>query len=354
VRAYVAIEARGRDLQTICVGQDAAPRHDWRLTTMSLHTISVTQIMAAEEDRAPSSIGRYALDESIDNLTGLTEFSPAEYLTLPKRFSDEQIFSAEAVTLLRHKWGIAIGARSGYIRKIFAENTPVGHVQAEAIFLSARAYWRKKLGEPTEETPSRVIWDTKFGNVIVARRDEMPYVSMALTSRLEVRSDTDREAVRVLRETTNNSDFVIRLGLSDSQLARWLWLRAAEWSNLPSFASQPIVPILFIFFYWPFVLAGLFVLDVLWSFVRYKYVNVRASSYMANFVILTKWPAAIASAIILFVDHRILAGSLAIAWPLGLGGLIAVPGQIGKLQILFAKKIGPLAELVINDSSNAR
>jgi hypothetical protein len=309
--------------------------------------------MATDKSELPSAIGQYVLDESVHNLAGLTEFSSAEYSGLPKRFPDEQIFRAQAVTLLRHTWGIAIGARSGYIRKIFAENIPVGHVQAETIFLSARAYWHKKLGEPTEVAPSRVIWDTRFGNVIVARRDERPYVSIALTSRLEVRSDADREAVRVLRETTNNSDFVMKLGLSGSQLARWLWLRAAEWSNLPSFVSQPIVPILFIFFYWPFVLAGLFALDVLWAFVRYKYVNVRASSYVANFVILTKWPAAIASAIILFVHHRILAGTLAIAWPLGLGGLIAVPGQIGKLQILFAKKIGPIAELVINDNSNA-
>ena len=310
--------------------------------------------MATEDDRAPCSIGRYTLDESIDNLTGLTEFSPAEYSTLPKRFSDEQIFNAEAVTLLRHEWKIAIGARSGYICKIFAENMPVGHADAATISLSARAYWRKRLGEPIEETPSRVIWDTDFGNVIVVRRDEIPYVSMALTSRLEVRSDADREAVGALRETVKNSDFVIELGLSGSQLARWLWLRAAEWSNLPSFVSQPIVPILFIFFYWPFVLASLFVLDIVWAFVRYKYVNVRASSYIAKFVILTKWPAAIASAIILFVHHRILVGTLAIAWPLGLGGLIAVPGQIGKLQVLFAKKIGPIAELVINDNSSAR
>jgi hypothetical protein len=321
---------------------------------MSLHTISVIHIMATDKSEQPSAIGQYVLDESIHNLAGLTEFSPAEYSGLPTRFPDEQIFSAPAVILLHHNWGIALGARSGCIRKIFAENMPVGHVEAEAIFLSAHAYWRKKLGEPTEETPSRVIWDTNFGNVIVARRDELPYVSMALTSRLEVRSDDDRDAARGLRETVNNSDFVIKLGLSGSQLARWLWLRAAEWSNLPSFVSQPIVPILLIFFYWPFVLGGLFALDVLWAFVRYKYVNVRASSYIAKFVILTKWPAAIVSAIILFVHHRILAGTLAIAWPLGLGGLIAVPGQIGKLQILFAKKIGPIAELVINDNSNSR
>jgi hypothetical protein len=139
------------------------------------------------------------------------------------------------------------------------------------------------------------------------------------------------------------------LGLTDSQLLlRWLWLRATEWTNLPSFASQPIVPILFVFFRWPFVIAGVFALDVLWAFVRYRCVNVRAASYVANFVRFTKWPAAIGSAILLFIHHSILAGILALAWPLGLCGLIAIPGQIGKLQVLLARRIGPMAEFVID------
>ena len=319
---------------------------------MSLHTISVTQAMATDDRQLPSSIGRYVLDESIHGLPGLTEFSTAEYAALPKRFPDEQIFNGPDVTLVCQKWGITVAARAGYIRKILADHTSLEQAEADAIFSDTRGYWLGKLGQPTEETSSRIIWDTDFGNVIVVRRHGVPYVTLALTSRLELRSNSDRETIRDLRDELRNTEFIIERGLSGPQLAQWLWLRAAEWSNLPSFVSQPIVPILFIFFYWPVVLVGLFALDVLWAFIRYKYVNVRASSYMANFVILAKWPAAIASAIILFVHHQILAGALAIAWPMGLGGLIAVPGKIGKLQILFAKKIGPIAELVINDSSS--
>jgi len=100
------------------------------------------------------------------------------------------------------------------------------------------------------------------------------------------------------------------------------------------------------------VLASVFILDIFWAFVRYRYVNVRAASYAVNFVFFTKWPVAIVSAILLFAHYRIFAGILAIAWPLGLAGIIAVPGQIGKLQALFAKKIGPIAEILISDTSS--
>jgi hypothetical protein len=291
------------------------------------------------------------LDANIGDLRGLKELSATDYLALPKRFSDEQIFKAPVLRFLGHKWKITIGARAGYIRKIFAENAPLDRGQAEAIFSGARAYWLRQLGKPSEESFSRIIWDAEFGNVIIARRDSVPFVSLALTSRLEVHSHSDQKTARALSQMIRNSGFILRLGLSEPQLLRWLWLRAAEWANLPSFVSQPIVPILFIFFYWPFVLAGVFALDVLWTFVRYRYVNVRAASYVANFVTFTKWPAAIGSAIFLFVHHRSLAAILAIAWPLGLSGLVAVPGQIGRLQKLFAKKIGHIAERVIQGTS---
>ncbi|MBI3669774.1 MAG: hypothetical protein HY237_08355 [Acidobacteria bacterium] len=131
---------------------------------------------------------------------------------------------------------------------------------------------------------------------------------------------------------------------SEPQLRRWLWLRAAEWTNWPSFVSQPIVPVLFIFFPWLYVLAGVFLVDLLWALVRYRYINVRAANYAAYFVVFTKWPAAIGSAILLFVHHSYFAGIVAIVWPLGLSGIIGIPGQIGRIELLFAKKIGYVNE----------
>ena len=125
---------------------------------------------------------------------------------------------------------------------------------------------------------------------------------------------------------------------------RWLFLRAAEWKNWPSFVSQPIVPILFIFCPWYYIFGGVLFLDILWAGLRYRYVNVSAAASAVSFVEYLKWPAGIGSAIYLFTHHSYLAGVLAILWPLGLSGLITVPGQTGRIEMLIAHKIGALAE----------
>ena len=258
------------------------------------------------------------------------EFSTAEYAALPKRFPDEQIFNGPDVTLVCQKWGITVAARAGYIRKILADHTSLEQAEADAIFSDTRGYWLGKLGQPTEETSSRIIWvaDTDSGNVIVVRRHGVPYVTLALTSRLELRSNSDRETIRDLRDELRNTEFIIeKKVLSGPQSSRngcgcarrnGRTRRASSHNPLSRYCLYSSIGQCL-------SLVGLFALDVLWAFICYKYVNVRASSYMANFVILAKWPAAIASAIILFVHHQILAGALAIAWPMGLGGLISCP-----------------------------
>jgi hypothetical protein len=131
--------------------------------------------------------------------------------------------------------------------------------------------------------------------------------------------------------------------LNSLEVDRFLWLRAAEWANWPSFVSQPIVPCLLIFYPWYYILGGVFVLDILWASIRYTYVNVTAATKAVIFVSFLKWPAAVFSAIYLLRDHRYLSGALAIAWPLGLCGVVGIPGQIGRIELMFARKMG-LAE----------
>jgi hypothetical protein len=116
-----------------------------------------------------------------------------------------------------------------------------------------------------------------------------------------------------------------------------------EWTNWPSFISQPIVPIMLIFYRWYFVLLAVFILDLLWTAIRYRYVNVAAATYAVIFVKFCKWPAALGSAVYLFVHHSYLPGILAVAWPLGLCGVVVVPGKIGEVELLFARKIGYLS-----------
>jgi hypothetical protein len=128
-------------------------------------------------NNAPSGIGPYKLDAGIDDLSGLTELSATEYLALPKRFPDEQIFNAPNLLAIGHEWGITLATRGGRIRKIFAEGKPVDQKEAEEMFSEMYAYWLEELGQPTEQSSSRIIWDTKFGNIIIARRDLVSYLT---------------------------------------------------------------------------------------------------------------------------------------------------------------------------------
>jgi hypothetical protein len=131
--------------------------------------------------------------------------------------------------------------------------------------------------------------------------------------------------------------------LTDNPIVREMvneyWLRAAEWTNWPTFVSQPLVPILFIFYSWYVVIAGLLVLGVLWAGIRYKYINLTAARAAVPFVVFAKWPAAIGSAIYLYTQHRYFAGVLAFVWPL-VGVIVMVPGKIGLVQRLMMRKAG--------------
>jgi hypothetical protein len=117
------------------------------------------------------------------------------------------------------------------------------------------------------------------------------------------------------------------------------WLRATEWLNWPTFISQPVVPILFIFYPWYSVIGGIFLLDVLWAGIRYKYVSPGAARMAVPFVTFCKWPAAIGSGIYLLAHHTYFAGVLALAWPL-VCSIVMVPGKIGVMQRLFMRKVG--------------
>jgi hypothetical protein len=127
--------------------------------------------------------------------------------------------------------------------------------------------------------------------------------------------------------------------LSESELRQWLWLRAVEWANWPSFLAQPIAPILFIFFWLPYVLVGILILDILWAPVRYSYVNPQFANVGAIFVAWSKWPAAMGAAIYLFIKGNYISGTLALAWPL-LAGFVCIPAKVGLIELAFAKKIG--------------
>lgn len=126
---------------------------------------------------------------------------------------------------------------------------------------------------------------------------------------------------------------------TEAQVKRWLWLRAVEWAAFPAYVSQPLVPIMFIFFPWYWVIATVVVLGILWSLIRYSYVNVTIANIACILVVWAKWPCAIGSTIYLFLHHQPIPGLVALLWPL-LGGFIGVPGKVGVIELAFAKRIG--------------
>lgn len=119
-----------------------------------------------------------------------------------------------------------------------------------------------------------------------------------------------------------------------------LHVRAIEWTNWPVFLSQSVVPVLLIYYPWYWVIAAVACLEFAWSFVRYRYVSLRAANSAALLVSYTKWPATIAAGIYLFIQHRYMIGVIAVWWPLGLTAPLCAFGQVGKVERLLGMSIG--------------
>jgi hypothetical protein len=85
-------------------------------------------------------------------------------------------------------------------------------------------------------------------------------------------------------------------------------------NNGPTFITQPVVPILLIFFPALSVIIGLIAADFLWRFFRYSFVSPSLASFGASFVVFLKWPCAIGAAIFLFIHQRPGVAVLAFVW----------------------------------------
>ena len=129
---------------------------------------------------------------------------------------------------------------------------------------------------------------------------------------------------------------------TEADVQRWLLLRAIEWSNWPTFVTQPIVPVLFLIFPWYYVVLVLVLTAFAWSAIRYRFVSA-ALARSGVFVVQLKWPSALICGIYLLFQRSYLAGGIALLWPF-LGTFIQVPGQIGRIELALAKKIGYVGE----------
>ena len=127
---------------------------------------------------------------------------------------------------------------------------------------------------------------------------------------------------------------------SDQENLRYAWLRAVEWGRWPLFVSQSIAPILFIFFPWWEVTLTIFVLNLLWSFIRYRYVGLFLVN-MGSYADFLKWLTIPVAVIHFFISKNYHLALLSLFWPLVLFPLgVFTPTQVGVLQKIIMNKFG--------------
>jgi hypothetical protein len=119
--------------------------------------------------------------------------------------------------------------------------------------------------------------------------------------------------------------------------AQWSLLRALEWGNWPFFITQPIAPILFIFYPWWTVLLGVVLLDWIWAVIRHKFVSPFLASVGLWFVRL-KWVVCPVVCIYFLYQHIYFVAVLSLFYPVVnvlLMNLAPRGGQIEILQSIF-------------------
>jgi hypothetical protein len=131
-------------------------------------------------------------------------------------------------------------------------------------------------------------------------------------------------------------------GYSDEDNLQWSMLRAIEWGIWPAFLSQSIVPVLLMLFEWWEVIGVFIILTILWSFVRYRYVNVALATFGVFFVIL-KWITVPAAVIYLLLQQNYISAVVALLWPIFLApylGILIGGTKNGKIQEMFMSQLG--------------
>jgi hypothetical protein len=141
---------------------------------------------------------------------------------------------------------------------------------------------------------------------------------------------------------------------TNAEIERWIHLRAIEWSGWPTFISQPVVPVLLIFYPWYFVLLGLLCVDLVWQIIQHAFVSLPLSEISCLAVVWLKWPAALGGSIYLFIHGRVGVGVLALLWPL-LGSFVTAPLDIllgwlglrrslGSISLALAQRLGYVSQ----------
>lgn len=303
--------------------------------------------------------GNYYLNQNFHEVENELEDISEQMFSLgfmKKAFNDERIFKGKQVTFLDHSWDTVVGVTNDKVYKIALQYQSV-KVEAEGVFASVFKYLEGRFGNYSERKTNGNslfnIWDTEWGNIILEQKDEggEELINIFLTSNAPIKNLSFSSKARISSKSIGQrlNLFGKKIGViwnpsehSDDENLRWCWLRAIEWGDWPLFISQPIIPILFLFFPWWQIVIAIVILTWLWAFIRYKYINITLADLGPLFVLL-KWPISVGVGIYFLIKHNYFLAVISTFWPLItllISHFFSPHIQIGKLQKIFMDRLG--------------
>lgn len=103
----------------------------------------------------------------VEGVTGLREFSQAEYAIYGRRFAGEKNYNAPSLDFLERRWNVALGTVAGKVYKIaFSFESDSKNTVIE-VSTDVMHYCQQRLGTPSEQQETVYIWDTTDGNVVL-------------------------------------------------------------------------------------------------------------------------------------------------------------------------------------------
>ncbi len=305
-------------------------------------------------------IGNYYLTQSINIAYGLEEFSVEEYRLaeesgMKRIFEDEKIFNGENAEFAGILWeSTIIGSTKGQIYKIALQIISTDdNLRAKLILDTVLRNMNREFGRHSKH-PShsdKYFWDTLDGNILLDMQSRFNFhsVQIIVTSN-SVRTQANVELVNQLednlkqakqRDFTKQSNIHGQNKYSDEENLKWCLLRGTEWGDWPLFITQPIVPILLLYFHWWNIIFTLVALTWMWALIRYKYVSVILARYGAYFV-FSKWFVSVGIAIYFLTKEQYFLAVFSGFYPLILIVIMffVPPTKIGVLQNKFMYKLG--------------
>ena len=116
-------------------------------------------------------------------------------------------------------------------------------------------------------------------------------------------------------------------------------LRGIEWGNWPLFLSQSVAPLLLLALPWATVLVSVVVGNVLWAFIRYRFISVVAVN-LGLYIVQLKWVICPGAAAYLYFHNQTTSAILALFWPLLVIIIPGIPVKAGVLQAMVMQQFG--------------